>query len=140
MLSLDQARAIIVAAHKEAAAQGLAAVSIVVMDASGAIRASERNDAAPPFGLSIALAKARTAFGFGRSSIKTAAVFAAQPAVVTGLSDATGGHFLPLGGGVVIVSADGATLGAAGLAGGMPDIDHAVLAAAVAAAGLSIKE
>lgn len=140
MLTLDQARAIVSAAHREAAAQGLAAVSIVVTDAGGAVRASERNDAAPPFGIAIAEAKARTALGFGRSSIKTAAAFAAQPAVVTGLADATGGQFLPLGGGVVIVSTEGAVLGAAGLAGGMPDTDHAAVSAAVAAAGLAIKE
>ena len=139
-ISLDQARAIIIAAHQAATDKGLAAISIVVTDAGGALRAAERNDAAGPFGLSIAHAKARTALGFRRSSIKTAAVFAAQPAVVTGLADATGGQFLPLGGGVVILGSEGEVIGGAGLAGGMPDIDHEVIAGAVAAAGLAIRD
>jgi uncharacterized protein GlcG (DUF336 family) len=139
-ITLHQARAIAEAAHREASGRGLAAMSVVVTDVSGAIRIAERTDGAPPFGISIAQAKARTALGFRRSSIKTAAVFQGQPAVTTGLSEATGGQFLPLGGGVVVLGPDGGAIGAAGVAGGMPEIDDAVISAAVASAGLTVKE
>lgn len=139
-ISLVQAKAIIAAALEGAAAKGLAGATVVVIDPSGAIRAAERTDAAGPFGVDIARAKARTALGFRRSSLKTAAVFGEKPAVVTGLNAAIEGPLLPLGGGVVVVDADGAILGGAGLAGGAPEVDHDVIAAAVAAAGLSIKD
>lgn len=137
-ITLAQARAIIAAALDGAAAHGLAAASIVVTDISGAIRSADRTDAAGPYGVSIATAKARTALGFRRSSIRTAGVFGDKPAIVTGLNAAVGGDFLPLGGGVVVIGADGAVIGAAAVAGGAPDTDHAVIAAAVGAAGLAI--
>ncbi len=138
-ISLAQAKAIIAAALEGAAAKGLAA-AVVVTDPSGAICAAERTDAAGPFGVDIARAKARTALGFRRSSLKTAAVFGDKPAVVTGLNAAIEGPLLPLGGGVVLVDADGVIVGAAGLAGGAPEVDHEVIAAAVEAADLAIKD
>ena len=137
-LTRAQAQAILAAAFAEASAQGLAAASVVVTDAGGAIRAAERGDAAGAFGIDIALAKARTALGFGRASIKLAAVFGDKPAVVTGLNAATGA-FLPLGGGVVIVDGEGRIIGSAGVAGGAPETDDAVASAAVWAAGLATK-
>jgi uncharacterized protein GlcG (DUF336 family) len=139
-LNLVQARTIIAAAHAGAAQAGIASASVVVTDAGGAIRAAERGDTVGTFGVSIATAKARTALGFGRSSVKLAAVFGDKPAVVTGLAGAVGGDFLPLGGGVVIVDAADTVIGAAAIAGGAPDVDHAVITAAVEAAGLKPRE
>ena len=136
-VTLSQARAIVAAAIEAAAGQGIAGASVVVVDLGGAIRAAERTDAAPPFGADIALAKARTALGFRRSTIKTAAVFGEKPAIVTGLNAAVLPAFLPLGGGVVLFDGEGAAIGAAGLAGGMPEKDHESIAAGAAAAGLS---
>lgn len=137
-ITLAQAKAIVAAALSGAAEKGLGGASVVVTDTAGAIRAAERTDAAGPFGVDIAKAKARTALGFRRSSIKTAAVFGDKPAVVTGLNAAIEGAFLPLGGGVIIIDADGDIIGAAGLAGGMPETDHDLISAAVAAAGASV--
>jgi uncharacterized protein GlcG (DUF336 family) len=135
-LTLDQANAIVTAALAGATQAGLAAASIVVTDRAGAIRAAARTDAAPPFGIEIARGKAVTALGFGRSSLKVAAVFGDKPATVSGLASAVG-TFLPLGGGVVVVDAGGAVIGGAGLAGGAPEVDHAIIAAAVVAAGFA---
>ncbi len=139
-INLAQAKAIIAAAMEGATAKGLGGACVVITDPAGAIRAAERTDAAGPFGVDIARAKARTALGFRRSSIKTAAVFGDKPAVVTGLNAAVEGAFLPLGGGVVVTAIDGAIVGAAALAGGAPDIDHEIIAAAVASVGLSIRD
>jgi uncharacterized protein GlcG (DUF336 family) len=139
-VDLAQAQAIVAHALSEAAGRGMAGVSVVVTDPGGALRASARSDGAGPFGVDIALAKARTALGFRRSSIKTAAVFGDKPAIVTGLNAAVGSAFLPLGGGVVIVGAGGDPIGAAGVAGGLPEVDHEIVAGSVAAAGLAILE
>ncbi len=137
-ITRSTARTIIEAALAGAAEKGLAAVTVVITDIGGAIRAAERTDKAGPFGVDIARAKARTALGMGRSSLKIAAVFGDKPGIVTGLNGAVGGDFLPLGGGVVVIDAEGAVIGGAALAGGAPEIDHEIIAAAVAAAGLSI--
>lgn len=131
-----QAKAIISAALKGAADNGIGGASVVVTDPAGAIRSAERTDGAGPFGVDIARAKARTALGFRRSSIKTAAVFGDKPSVVAGLNAAIEGPFLPLGGGVIVTDSDGGIVGAAGMAGGMPEIDHEVIVAAVASVGL----
>ena len=136
-ITRSTARTIIDAALAGATEQGLAAVTVVVTDISGAIRAAERSDKAGPFGIDIARAKARTALGMRRSSLKTAAVFGDKPTIVTGLNAAVGGDFLPLGGGVVVIDAQGAVIGGAAVAGGAPDVDHAIIVAAVAAAGLA---
>lgn len=136
-ITLDQAQAIVAAALTEAKAAGLGAASVIVTDVGGNIRAAARNDAAPPFGIDIAKAKAKTALGFRRSTLKIAAIFGDKPAAVTGLSAAVG-TFLVLGGGVVVTNGDGDVIGAAGLAGGAPETDHAVIAAGVVAAGLVV--
>lgn len=135
-ITLALAKSIIEKALADAAERGMAAATVVITDAGGALRAVERTDAAGPFGADIARAKARTALGFRRSSLKTAAIFGDKPAVVTGLNAAVGGDFLPLGGGVVIVDGNGTLIGAAALAGGAPDVDDAIITAAVKAAGL----
>ncbi|MBA2934805.1 heme-binding protein [Sphingomonas sp. CGMCC 1.13654] len=136
-LSLQSAQAIIAAALVEVEARGLAAASIVVTDPGGAIRAASRTDKAPAFGVDIALAKARTAAGFGRASIKTAAVFKDNPSATIGLNAAVGGSFLTIGGGVIVTEGDGTVIGAAAVAGGAPEVDHEIATAAVRAAGLA---
>jgi len=137
-ISLSTAKTIIDAALTGATSRGLVAATVVVTDVAGAIRAAERSDKAGPFGVDIARAKARTALGMRRSSLKTAAVFGDKPGIVTGLNAAVGGDFLPLGGGVVVIDAEGGIVGGAALAGGAPDVDHDIIVAAVIAAGLAI--
>ncbi len=136
-ITLASAKTIIEAALAGAAARGIGGATAVVTDIGGAIRAAERTDKAGPFGVDIARAKARTALGMRRSSLKTATVFGDKPSIVTGLNTAVGGDFLPLGGGVVVVDAQGVVIGGAALAGGAPDVDHEIIVAAVIAGGLS---
>ena len=140
MITLDIANRIIAAALAEVATRGLAAASVVVTDPGGAVRAAQRTDKAPAFGIDIATAKARTAVGFGRASIKTAAVFKDNPSATIGLNAAVGGNFLTLGGGVVVTDAGGIAIGGAAIAGGAPDVDHEIITAAVRAAGLSTSD
>ncbi|MDB5582966.1 MAG: GlcG protein [Bradyrhizobium sp.] len=136
-ISLDQARAIVSAAIRHAAERGVAGATAVVTDRGGFIRAAERADAAPGFGVDIAVAKARTALGFGRSTAALAAAFGDKPSLVTGLNAAVGSVFLPVGGGVIVLDAQGEPLGAAAATGGAPDVDHAAITAALADAGIA---
>lgn len=139
-ISLAQARAILDSAVAAAAERGLANGSIVVTDAGGAVRASQRSDGAGPFTIDIATAKARTAIGFGRATLKTGEIFLANPSAVSAIGDAVGGKFLPLGGGIVVLDSEGVVIGGAAFAGGAPDVDHAIISAAVKAAGLATQD
>jgi uncharacterized protein GlcG (DUF336 family) len=94
-----------------------------------------RSDAQGNFGVDTALGKARSALGFGRSSWSLQKTFV-DPCGVAAITAATGGAFVPLGGGVV-VQRDGATIGAASISGGMPEVDHDIIVAAVESVGLS---
>lgn len=134
-LTLATARAIADKAYADAEAHGLTSIGIVVTDAGGHIRFAMRSDAQGIFGIDTATGKARTALGFNRSSLGLSKIFT-DPCGVASLSGATGGAFLPLGGGVVVQD-QGVTVGAAALSGGMPDVDDAIIRAAVEAAGLT---
>ena len=134
-IKLAAARAIADIAFADAEAQGLTAIGIVVTDPGGHVRCALRSDAQGIFGIDTATGKARTALGFNRSTLLLGKVFV-DPCGVAALSGVTGGAFLPLGGGVVIQH-DGVTVGAAGLSGGMPDLDDTIIRAAVEAAGFT---
>ena len=136
MITLEIAQRIALAAFEEGRARGLAAMSVVVTDSGGHIRLAMRGDGVGTFGIDIAKGKAATALGFNSSSLKLGAYFGQNAASTAGLTAVTNGQFLPLGGGVIIQDSDGVTVGAAAVAGGAPEIDHAVIMAAVKAAGL----
>ncbi len=140
IITLAQAQAVIAGATAAAAERGIHHATVVVTDAGGAVRAAARPDAAPPFTIDVATAKARTAIGFGRATLKSGEVFLPNPSAVSAIGDATGGRFLPLGGGIVVLGEDGAVIGAVAVAGGAPDVDHAIAVAGVMTAGLSTQE
>jgi uncharacterized protein GlcG (DUF336 family) len=137
-LPLESATRILAAARLEAHRLGVASISVVVLDADGVVRLAAREDSQGSFGIDIATAKAATALGFGRSSQDVAAMFS-EPRVASGLAAALGERFLPLAGAVPIAGPHG-VVGAVGVAGGLPDIDHTIAAAGAAAAGLNDHE
>ncbi len=132
-LSLSDARRIADAALQGASDKGLAKVSIVVTDPGGHVRVAYRTDGQGIFGVETATAKAVSALGFNRATLALTPLFSDQ--ATAAISGATGGRFAPLGGGVVIVDADQRIVGGAGLSGGLPETDHAVVVAAVEASG-----
>ena len=138
-IPLDTARRIAEHALQDALQRGIAKATIVVTDVGGNIRVALRADAAGTFGVDTALGKARTALGFNASSLGIAKVFEATPAAAAALSAATGGRFLPIGGGVAVVGADGSVVGAAAMSGGMPEIDDEIIASAIVDCGLHVK-
>ncbi len=139
-LSLEVALQIARAALDAGRAENVHALTVVVTDAGGHLRVALRADGVGTFGVDIAHAKAMTALGLGRSSMLVAKSLGANASVVAGLTAATGGRFLPIGGGVLIRDASGALLGAAAAAGSAPENDEKFIASGVRAAGLVVPD
>ena len=137
---LDLEHALQLARHalELARQERVTAVTVVVTDAGGNIRCALRGDGVGHFGVDIAHAKCVTAVGFGRSSAKTAAVFADKPQLLPSFVSLTQGKFMPLGGGVVVVDASGAVVGAAAMAGSTPENDERFVTAAIKSIGLDV--
>ncbi len=136
MITLETATKIAQTAFSEGAKEGVINMSVVVTDAGGHIRLAMRADGQGIFGIDTAKGKAMAALGFNRSSLLLSKIFDA--AAIAAISGATGGNFVPLGGGVVIRNAENVIVGAAAVSGGLPEVDEKIIVAAVQAAGLSV--
>ena len=136
MVKLATASAIAATAFAEGEKRGVTIMSVVVTDAGGHVRLAMRSDSQGIFGFDTALGKARTSLGFNRPSLHLSKIFT-DPCGVAAITAATGGAFVPLGGGVV-VQENGVTVGAAAVSGGLPDVDEDIIVTAVEAAGLTV--
>lgn len=116
---------------------GVVNMSVVVTDAGGHVRLAMRADGQGIFGVETAQGKCTAALGFNRTSLHLSKIFD-NAAAVAALQGATKGKFVPLGGAVVVTDADGDIIGAAGVSGGLPDVDEEIIVAAVEAAGLKV--
>lgn len=136
MIPLATALQLAQAAFAEGEAQGVVNMTVVVTDPGGEVRLAMRADGQGLFGIDTATGKARTALGFNRSSLALSKIFT-DPCAVAAIAAATGGRFVPLGGGVVVRDAGGAIVGAAAVSGGLPDVDEAIIVKAIESVGLS---
>ncbi len=136
MIPLAIASKIAELAFAEGARRGVVNMSVVVTDVGGNLRLAMRADGQGIFGTDTATGKARAALGFNRTSLSLQKTFT-DAAAVAAITAATGGRFVPLGGGIV-VQKDGITVGAAAVSGGMPDVDEEIIAAAVEAIGYTV--
>lgn len=127
-ISLDQAREVIEAAIEYIEDNELPAMFVVVVDACGDEKASERMDGNGAASTVLAPIKARTSAAFRRPTADLAAGVSADPAVVASFTTA---GFSLLGGGHPL-SQDGMVIGAVGVGGGTPAQDAEVAAAAAA--------
>lgn len=137
-LNLELALRIAQHALELARQEQITVLTVVVTDAGGNIRCALRGDGVGHFGVDIAHAKCVTAVGFGRSSAKTAAVFADKPQLLPSFVSLTQGKFMPLGGGVVVIDASGAVVGAAAIAGSTSENDERFITAAIRAVGFDV--
>lgn len=135
-LSLTQANIIINAAIAQSNALGYKPMAVVVLDASGHVRAVQREDGASMFRVDVATGKAWGAVGMGASSRVLGQRAKDNPNFFLSLAATAQGKFLPQTGAVLIKDADGAILGAAGASGGTGDEDEAICMHGIAAAGL----
>lgn len=136
-LTLDLANRILTGALAEARRMNIQPLTVVVLDASGNLKAMQREDGASMFRFDVATGKAWAAVGMGVSSRALAERARDNPNFFVTLAATARGRFLPQPGGVLIRAADGHVLGAAGASGGTGDEDEAACAAGIEKAGLT---
>ena len=135
-LTLSQARALIDAALASSRQHGFKPMGVVVVDAAAQVIASAREDGASALRLDIALGKAGAAVGMGANSRVLTQRAKDLPAFFNAVAASAQQKFIPQTGAVLILDAEGATLGAAGASGGTGDEDEQIVLAGIVAAGL----
>lgn len=138
-LTLDQATAIAAATLAEGGRRGLAPLTVAVLDEGGHPILLQRQDGASSLRPEIATGKAAGALGMGMSSRKLAAIAQERPSFFAALTPLAPRGMVPAAGGVLVVDAAGAVLGAVGVTGDTSDADEACALAGVAAAGLQVQ-
>lgn len=136
-ITLDQANAVIAAAQAKGAELGLKPLSVAVLDAGGHLLAFQRQDGSSNLRPEIATAKASGALALGVSSRRIGDMAAERPSFVAALGPISQHGVVPAAGGVIVVGADGAVIGAVGVTGDTSDNDELCALAGIAAAGLS---
>lgn len=136
-ITLDQANQMIVAAIAKGKALGLKPLSVAVLDAGGHLIAFQREDGASFARAQIASGKAAGALAMGISSRKLGAMAQERPWFIGAFASSAPHPVVPAAGGVIVVDADGAPLGAIGVTGDTSDNDEIAALAGIAAAGLT---
>ncbi len=135
-LTLKQANTIIDQALAKAREMKIKPLAVVVLDDSGNVVASQREDNASMFRFDIALGKAWGAVAMSCSSRALGKRAKDNPNFFLSLAAAAKGKFLPQPGAALIRDAQGNVLGAAGASGGTGDEDEAACAYGIEKAGL----
>ena len=136
-LTLLQANAVANAALAASHQAGYAPMAVVVLDASGHLKAAQREDGASMFRVDVATGKAWAAIGMGAASRTLAQRAKDNPNFFVTLAATAQGRFLPQTGAVLIKDGDGHVIGGVGASGGTGDEDEAICIAGVVAAGLA---
>ena len=135
-LGLDQANTIIAAARAKGRELGLMPLTVVVLDAGGQVKASQREDGSSLLRPEIALGKAYGALALGLGGRELARRATAMQGFMNALSDIADGRAVPVPGGVLVRDADNVLLGAVGISGDASPKDEECCIAGIAAAGL----
>lgn len=136
-MTLDDARAIVVAALAHARGAAMKPLAIIVLDAGAHPVAFEREDGASLFRFDIARAKAAGALGMGQDTRALAQAAEQRPGFFNSVSVAVGGRIALSPGGVLVRDRAGAVIGAVGISGDTGDNDEVCALAGIAAAGLA---
>lgn len=134
-LTLALAAAIVDAAIAARQREGLLPLAVAVLDAGGNLVAFKREDGSGVMRFDIAFGKAHGALGMGMSSRLIRDRLKERPAFQGALAAASGGRFIPVPGGVLILDAGGNAIGAVGISGDASDKDEFCAITAVHAAG-----
>lgn len=135
-MNLALARTIVAAARAAGVAQGMKPLSIVVLDRGACVTAFEREDGSSNKRFEIAFGKANGALALGMGSRALMKRAESQAYFVAAATSAIGGSLIPVPGGVLILDASGATIGAVGVTGDTSDNDELAAIAGIEAAGL----
>jgi uncharacterized protein GlcG (DUF336 family) len=136
-LTLAQAQTIAAEALRKGRELTLKPLTVAVLDAGGHTLLLLREDGASNLRPEIAIGKASGALALGISSRKIAEMAQDRPTFVSSLSGITTGGIIPAAGGVIIVDAANAPIGAVGVTGDTSDNDEICTLAGIAAAGLT---
>ncbi len=136
MLTLDLAAQIARTALDHGKQSGMHPLCVVVLDTGGHALALLRDERASISRPEIATAKAAGCLGMGFGGREIAKRAAAVPGFIAALNGIFPKGILPVPGGVLIRSADGALIGAIGVTGDTSDNDELCALAGIAAAGL----
>ena len=135
-VTLALAQKIVSAALAHARGASFKPLSVVVLDARGAVIAAASEDGASLKRFEIAHDKAQGAIAFNLGSRRLGDIGVERPHFITGAVQAVGG-LVPVAGGVLIKSADGETLGVVGVSGDTADNDELAAMAGIKAVGLA---
>jgi len=135
-LTLSQAKDIIKAALATQEKNNYKPMAIVVLGTSGTIKASESQDGTSALRPKIAHGKAFGAYSMGLGSRALFERAKAEPFFIQAMNSLCEGALVPVPGGVLIRSKDGALLGAVGITGDISDNDEICCVAGIEAAGL----
>ena len=111
-------------------------LAVAVLDAGGNLVAFKREDGCGVLRFDIAFGKAWAALGMGMSTRLIRDRLKERPAFQGALAVASDGRFIPVPGGVLILDAAGAAIGAVGISGDASDRDEYCAITAIRAAGL----
>jgi uncharacterized protein GlcG (DUF336 family) len=136
-LTLEAASRIIDAAIAARHAQGLLPLAVAVLDAGGNLVAFKREDGCGVLRFDIATGKAWGALGMGMSSRLIRDRLKERPAFQGALAAASGGRFVPVPGGVLVVDGAGHAVGAVGISGDASDKDEYCAITAIRVAGFA---
>jgi uncharacterized protein GlcG (DUF336 family) len=135
-LTLTAANAVIAAALAKGREMALKPLSVAVLDAGGHLVAFAREDGASTLRPQIAAGKAAGAIALGMSSRKIGDMATERPGFFTSLAAIAPDGIIAAAGGVLVVDAGGAVIGAVGVTGDLSDKDEACALAGIEAAGL----
>ncbi|HTJ62655.1 MAG TPA: heme-binding protein [Alphaproteobacteria bacterium] len=135
-LTLAAANTVISAAFAKGKELGLKPLSVTVLDAGGHLIAFQRQDGSSTLRPQIAAGKAGGALAMGVSSRKIGEMAAERPSFVASLGSISPHGVVPAAGGLLILGAEGAVIGAVGVTGDLSDNDELCAQAGLEAAGL----
>ena len=135
-LNLDAARRIAEATLAHARAQQMLPLAVAVFDVRGTLKAFLAEDGTSLYRQQIAEGKALGALGMGFGGRELERRAALMPLFMNAVQALSGGHLVPVAGGVLVRDAQGALLGAVGVSGELSAKDEEAALAGVAAVGL----
>lgn len=136
-LPLAQADIIIDAALAARREHNMLPLAVVVLDSGSNLVAFKREDGCANLRFEIARGKASAALGMGMSTRLIRDRLGNRPAFQGAIAAASQGQFIPVPGGVLVLDANGAAIGAVGISGDTSDKDEFCAITAIAAAGLA---
>jgi uncharacterized protein GlcG (DUF336 family) len=135
-ITLAQAEAVLAGAFAKGAEMGFKPLGIAVLDGGGHLIAFARADGASFSRAQLAIGKAAGALSMGVSSRRLGEMAAERPWFVGAFAASAPHPVIPAAGGIVVVDAGGAPIGAVGVSGDTSDNDEVATLAGISAAGL----